>query len=120
MTPAPQDSNELATELRATLAARRELGPEMDDVLVDGFMERVNAYVDARVASVSRSGRTAPMDGRPRRTGIPGPLLFILLLFLVLPMLGMVHVHFFPILAFVLLILFVTRSRHWHRPHPRI
>ena len=36
-------------ELDATLAARRELGPDHDDALIDGFLERIEHEIDRRV-----------------------------------------------------------------------
>jgi hypothetical protein len=38
-------------ELRATLAARQELGPDYDAALVDSLAERVEQVVQARVAA---------------------------------------------------------------------
>jgi len=38
-------------ELRATLAARQELGPEYDTALVDSLADRVEQVVQARVAA---------------------------------------------------------------------
>lgn len=45
MTEVPRD------ELRATLAARQELGPEYDTALVESLAERVEQVVQARVAA---------------------------------------------------------------------
>jgi hypothetical protein len=36
-------------ELEATLAARRELGPEHDAHLIDGFLDRIEGEIDRRV-----------------------------------------------------------------------
>jgi hypothetical protein len=36
-------------ELEATLAARRELGPEHDDHLVAGFLDRIDKDLDRRI-----------------------------------------------------------------------
>ena len=51
-------------ELEATVAARRELGPEHDEQLIAGFLDRIEKEIDkrvdervaARVASRHRSG----------------------------------------------------------------
>jgi hypothetical protein len=40
---------EARRELEATVAARRELGPEHDDALIDGFLERIDREIDRRV-----------------------------------------------------------------------
>jgi hypothetical protein len=48
-------------ELRAVLAARRELGPEHDEHLIGGFVDRiekeVDRRVDARLAAAGPRGR---------------------------------------------------------------
>jgi hypothetical protein len=36
-------------ELEATLAARRELGPEHETHLIDGFLDRIEREIDRRV-----------------------------------------------------------------------
>ncbi|MEU0516578.1 hypothetical protein [Streptosporangium sp. NPDC006007] len=36
-------------ELRAAVGARRELGPEYEDSLVEGFLEKVDLEIDRRV-----------------------------------------------------------------------
>lgn len=38
----------LREDLRSTVAARRELGPDYDDALVEGFLERVEARLAQR------------------------------------------------------------------------
>ena len=40
---------ETEKELEATLAARKELGPEHDDHLVAGFLDRIEKEIDRRV-----------------------------------------------------------------------
>jgi hypothetical protein len=67
-------------ELEATLAARKELGPEHDDVLVAGFVERIgreiDRRVDERVAKVApRSPRTSPLN--PATLGVCIPIIAI-------------------------------------------
>lgn len=44
-------SHDMNTELKAALQARQELGPEMDDHLVEAFLARIQTQVDARVAA---------------------------------------------------------------------
>ncbi|GAA3128872.1 hypothetical protein GCM10010466_19470 [Planomonospora alba] len=36
-------------ELRAAVEARRELGPEFEDSLIEGFLEKMDAEIDRRV-----------------------------------------------------------------------
>ncbi len=47
-------SKEIATDLRASVEARRELGPDMEDHLVEAFLarldDRINTRVDEQVA----------------------------------------------------------------------
>ena len=58
-------------ELEATLAARRELGPEHEDELVAGFLQRIDQEIDRRVDD--RLRRLAPQ--KPRGSVIhPGNL----------------------------------------------
>ena len=49
-------------ELRATLAARHELGPEYDTALVESLAERVEQVVQARVAA-QQVAPPAPAQG---------------------------------------------------------
>ncbi len=57
--PRPRDLAEFQDELKATLAARREISPEMEDTLVANFLQqverRIDARVDARVDQVTRA-----------------------------------------------------------------
>jgi hypothetical protein len=57
-----QESRE---ELEATLAARRELGPDHDEHLVAGFLERIEKEIDRRVDE--RVAARAPRRDRPLR-----------------------------------------------------
>jgi hypothetical protein len=50
-------------ELRAVLAARRELGPEHDEHLVAGFVDKIEQEIDRRVE--------AKVADRRRRGGSP-------------------------------------------------
>jgi hypothetical protein len=42
-------SDDPGEELRATLAARRELGPEYEPEVIDSFLERLDRTIQARV-----------------------------------------------------------------------
>jgi hypothetical protein len=65
-------------ELTATLAARHELGDERDRELVDSFLDRVGAAIDARVdarldrASASAAARTVSRGSVPLALGSMG------------------------------------------------
>jgi len=53
---------ETRQELEATLAARRELGPEHDEQLVAGFLDRIEKEIDRRVDE--RVAEVAPKKRR--------------------------------------------------------
>ncbi|GGK85328.1 hypothetical protein Ppa06_44840 [Planomonospora parontospora subsp. parontospora] len=42
-------SSSSGDELRAAVEARRELGPEFEDSLVEGFLEKMDSEIDRRV-----------------------------------------------------------------------
>jgi hypothetical protein len=60
---------EAKKELEATLAARRELGPEHDEHLIAGFLERIEGEIDRRVAE--RLPKARPPDRRELGIAIP-------------------------------------------------
>jgi hypothetical protein len=62
------EPTEVQTELAATLAARRELGPAHDDQLVAGFLERIDREIDRRVGE-----RMATLAPRKRRASALHP-----------------------------------------------
>ncbi len=55
----PRDLAEFHDDLKATLAARREIDPAMEDTLIANFLQqverRIDARVDARVAEVTKA-----------------------------------------------------------------
>jgi hypothetical protein len=55
-------------ELEATVAARRELGPEHDEHLIAGFLDRIEKEIDRRVDERLAAGRR---ERHPRRGGGP-------------------------------------------------
>lgn len=67
--PVGHDAPAVGAELRATLEARRELGPEYEGALVEGFLERLDQAVDARVDARLEERRTA---APPARSGMDG------------------------------------------------
>jgi len=70
--PEPEPRRE---DLQAALGARRELGPEYEDAVLDSFLERVDksieARVDARVAE--RGGDRGQVARRPSQRGTDTP-----------------------------------------------
>jgi hypothetical protein len=50
-------------ELKAVVAARKELGPEHDDHLIAGFLEKIDKEIDRRVDE--RVRQLAPRKPRP-------------------------------------------------------
>jgi hypothetical protein len=67
-----QVGSEAAADLRATLGARRELGPEYDQVLADSFVERLDTLVAARVADELARRHGAPYGAYPPGVFPPG------------------------------------------------
>ncbi|MQA01292.1 MAG: hypothetical protein GEV07_00720 [Streptosporangiales bacterium] len=57
----------MSADLHAALDARRELGPEYEGALVEGFLERLEQTIDARIDS-----RLAQQPSRPARQGMDG------------------------------------------------
>ncbi|MEV7006289.1 hypothetical protein [Streptosporangium sp. NPDC051022] len=55
-------SSSSGDELRASLEARRELGPEYEDSLVEGFLEKMDQEIDRRVDDriAARAHRESP------------------------------------------------------------
>lgn len=64
-----RDVPQVGPELRASLEARRELGPEYEGELVEGFLERLDQAIDARVDSRLEQRRAA---APPAKGGMDG------------------------------------------------
>lgn len=67
----------MAAELRAAVGARRELGPEMEDSLVESFVSRLDGRIAARVDEqvarrVPRSGRGGGLHNLPEPALVVG------------------------------------------------
>ena len=64
-------------ELEATVAARRELGPEHDEALIAGFLERIEKEIDRRVDErlARRGPRGSPLN--PATLGVCIPIIAI-------------------------------------------
>jgi hypothetical protein len=56
-------------ELAATLAARRELGPEHERDLIDGFLDRIGREIDRRVDERVAARAPAKRRGSPLHPG---------------------------------------------------
>jgi hypothetical protein len=64
-------------ELDATVAARRELGPEHEDALIAGFLERIEHEIDRRVEErVGRRTQWHPQLGQ-RDLGAAVPIVVV-------------------------------------------
>lgn len=50
-------------ELRATLEARRDLGPEYEAALVEGFIDRLDQVIDARIEERTQNRPPAKRQG---------------------------------------------------------
>jgi hypothetical protein len=62
--------SELPQELEATVAARREVGAELEPQLIDQFLARMEAEIDRRVAERA----APPQRQRPRPIPLALPL----------------------------------------------
>lgn len=60
------DTDEIERELRATLSARREVGPTYDDHLIEAFMQKLNQQL---VAPSPNSPEQQPAQAERRRRG---------------------------------------------------
>ncbi|MEU8269070.1 hypothetical protein AB0B89_18115 [Sphaerisporangium sp. NPDC049002] len=58
-------------ELRATVEARRDLGPDYEHALIESFLEKIDSTIDARVRSevTAQNG----YQGHPGPGGFAGP-----------------------------------------------
>ncbi|MDH2426213.1 hypothetical protein [Sphaerisporangium sp. TRM90804] len=62
-------------ELRATVEARRDLGPDYDSALVESFLSKIDAAIDARVRAevASHTGYAPTGYNQPGPHGGPPP-----------------------------------------------
>lgn len=70
---------ETRRDLEATVAARRELGPEHEEHLIAGFLERIEAEIDRRVDE--RLARRAPRKLDKEALGIFVPIVIVAAIF---------------------------------------
>ena len=82
--PIPQDPEEKQTDLLATLAAARELGPDMDKALAESYLQRQRAEAAPKQPVVAQPPQAPQQAGaafRPIFFTMPaGLILFIVLL----------------------------------------
>jgi hypothetical protein len=66
-------------ELEATVAARRELGPEHDEQLIQGFLDRIETEIDRRVDERVRHARAGAGVGHfsPQELGVFVPIFIV-------------------------------------------
>jgi len=50
MEPEQKLHGDLSSDLKASVGARRELGPELEDQVLEAFLARVQGQIDVRVA----------------------------------------------------------------------
>jgi hypothetical protein len=60
---------ETRRDVEAALAARRELGPEYDDAVADGLVERIDELVAIRLANQRGEVSERQLDREDERTG---------------------------------------------------
>ncbi|PZG38754.1 hypothetical protein C1I98_24305 [Spongiactinospora gelatinilytica] len=56
-----------ANELKAAVAARRDLGPEYEDAIVEGFLEKVDQQIEERVRQRAAGLPTPPPADQSKR-----------------------------------------------------
>ena len=72
--PARQDSRDLQEEARAHLGARKDLGPEYEDEIIESFVQKVERIIDARIDAKLNQLR---LPARPRNRVNPIAILAI-------------------------------------------
>ncbi|GAA3446798.1 hypothetical protein GCM10018955_62370 [Planomonospora venezuelensis] len=60
-----QDYNDIRQDMRATIDARRDLGPEYETALVESFVERLDATIASRVRAEIHAAGPAPYPAQP-------------------------------------------------------
>lgn len=70
MMPPQQSAEEVKRDVQATLAARRELGPEYDDHFLSQLAERLTAQVHREVANAPRIPAPSNKLSRDQRTAV--------------------------------------------------
>ncbi|RKS71004.1 hypothetical protein BZB76_5484 [Actinomadura pelletieri DSM 43383] len=72
--------DEVGKELRAALAARRELGHDFEPELVESFLDRLDATIESRVDARVEARLAERAATRPERRGTsPEPVFFSML-----------------------------------------
>ncbi|MGI5271422.1 hypothetical protein ACQEUU_19865 [Nonomuraea sp. CA-218870] len=67
-----QQERDVRDELRATIDARRDLGPDYESALVDSLADRLDATITARVeAELKRRGKEGKPKGDNPRSIVP-------------------------------------------------
>ncbi len=69
-------SSDHEAEIRASVAARQDLGPDYDDAVAEGLVERIGVEIDKRIdARLGQLGTAGPtvVSGMPGPAGMPGP-----------------------------------------------
>ncbi|WP_449063107.1 hypothetical protein [Planomonospora algeriensis] len=62
-----QENHDIRQDMRATLDARRDLGPEYEAALVESFVERLDATIAARVRAEVHATGPAPYGPAPKK-----------------------------------------------------
>lgn len=70
MTTPQHGADEMKRDVQATLAARRELGPEYDDHFLNQLVERLTAQVRREVASAPRIPQPSNKLSHNQRTAV--------------------------------------------------
>jgi hypothetical protein len=73
----PPVNEEVANELEATVAARRELGAEHEEPLIAGFLDRIDREIDRRVEERLAKRRGHGSSLSPKEIGSAVPVVLI-------------------------------------------
>ena len=71
------DLSDQADELKATLAARREISPEMEDVLIKNFLQQLERQIDAHIDQRLVDRGKSRVEMQKQTTGLVSSILGI-------------------------------------------
>ena len=84
----PASSSETRKDLQAAVEARRELGPEMEDQVLEAFLARIEGRVQAQIAEqratakpIRKRGKYNPTEIVGTTFGVAVPLMIIAAIF---------------------------------------
>jgi hypothetical protein len=73
----PVDLSDLEDELKATMAARRELTPEMENALIGNFLQQIEKRIDAHIEQRLTDNSRGRADRQKQMTALVSSILGI-------------------------------------------